>query len=359
MRRLNPRTRRAGAAGSALARSLRSASPGLPLSFVLTRDVRAAESGAKITIMGLSGQGESINVNGPGTYEAGQEAYFDHPRDREVGADKLTDIVVDGTALTGADLEQSAELELGTEVVRMAKAYGVLPAEMLRHMAFFYYRTNAGIHPQFNAVLQSFGTLQASRGRGSELLPSAIAQDLAMQLGTITDRPFVMKGSLSFNGAPLPSYSPTQVKQLANSVGQSIGGPENFSALYDHYIDETYEDIKRQGTAEQRRFLDQHASSKVQAAAFGDGLGQLLEGITDDTIESQMKTALVIAKLKLAPVVVVDLEFGGDGHGDSSLSDEAAETLRSIKAMHAYWTSAKELDVLVLEQISSPRVSRA
>jgi hypothetical protein len=55
---------------------------------------------------------------------------------------------------------------------------------------------------------------------------------------------------------------------------------------------------------------------------------------------------VVIAKLRLAPVVVVGLEFGGDGHGDSDLSEETAQTLGSIKAMHSYWNAASDLGVL-------------
>ncbi len=346
MKRLHRRAFLGGTAGSALALSMRSAIMGLPMSFLLTGDVHAAEVEARTTILGLSAAGEALNVCGPGTFEPGQEAFFDHPRADAIDTDKLAGLTVDGVPLTGEHLEQPVQLELGSSVVRLARAFEVLPEQMRRHLAFFYYRTNAGIHPQFDAVLKASGDLLAANGRGSEVLPSAIAQDIAAQLGTITARPFVMSGSLSYNSAPLPSYSPTQVKQLAGSVGRSVGGPENFAALYDHYIDEAYAEVRLHGTSAQRRFFDQHASSRTQAAAFGDGLGQLLEDVDGDDLENQLRTAVVIAKLRLSPVVVVGLHFGGDGHGDSDLSEETAQTLTSLKAMHAYWNAASDLGVL-------------
>ena len=147
-------------------------------------------------------------------------------------------------------------------------------------------------------------------------------------------------------GSPLPRYSPTQTKQLANSVGRAIGGPQNFGILYDHYIDSAYADVKANGTPAQKRYMDQHASSRNQASAFGESLGQLLDDITDDSHESQMKTAVALVKLKLAPVIVCDFSFGRDNHNDFDLSVESNDTLSTLGALSTYWAAAKELDVV-------------
>ena len=217
---------------------------------------------------------------------------------------------------------------------------------MLDHLVWFNYSTRANIHPQYGQVLTAYGDLRGSEGRGAEQLPAIIAHENAAALGTTTRDPFVLgQGSFSAAGSPLANYSPLKVKSLANSVGGLLGGVDNFGVLYDHFIDETYREVRQNGTAQQRRFLDQHASSRREALAFGQGLGQLLEDITDDSIESQLRTAAVIAKLRLAPVIITNFEFGGDNHQDAGLTNETAQTLRMIKALDTYWKSIHELGI--------------
>ena len=255
--------------------------------------------------------------------------FFDHPRPGDVNSEDIGSYTVNGTLLTPRHLARSSQIMLGDQQVRMAQCFGFLESDMLSHMVWFNYSTRANIHPQYSQVLTAYGSLRSAQGRGTEQLPSAIAHETANLLGTTMKEPFIVgKGSFNAAGSPLANYSPLKVKALANSVGGAIGGLDNFGVLYDHFIDESYGHIRQHGTALQKRFLDQHASSRRQATAFGENLGQLLENITDDSIESQLKTAAVIAKLRLAPVIVTNFEFGGDNHQDAGLTNETAETLR-------------------------------
>ncbi len=347
MTRLTRRRLLGHASRSALGLSMRSVITGLPVSFLLTGDAVAAPNPARIAILSSSGSGEPLNVYGPGTYAPELASVCEHPRPEEVDPAEVGSVVVNGVTLSVEDLSESAEVQLSGERVRMARCFEALSPEMRAHMVWFNYRTRANIHPQYRSVLTSYGDVHNALGRGAEEIPAAIAQEMAAILGTTTSAPFVLGGgSFSSGGSPLASYSPMKVKTLANSVGRSMGGPEQFGALYDHFIDQTYGKVKREGTAQQKRFLDQYASSKQQASAFGDQLGQMLEGIVDDTIESQLRTAVMIAKLRLSPVVVTNYSFGHDNHSDFDLSFEAGETLKMIKALDTYWKVANEMGVV-------------
>ena len=124
-----------------------------------------------------------------------------------------------------------------------------------------------------------------------------------------------------------------------------MGGPDHFAVMYDMFIDEAYASVRAHGTAQQRRFFDQHAASRREAAEFGSSLGQLLETIQDDSIASQMRCAAVVAKLRLAPVVMVNTDFGGDNHQDAGLLTETNQTLAMIAALDTYWKAIHEFGV--------------
>ncbi|MEM6533935.1 MAG: DUF1501 domain-containing protein, partial [Myxococcota bacterium] len=336
-----------GLSRSSIALALRSVITGLPPLFLLQRKVHAQENNAKIAILACSRQGEPLNVCGPGTYEPEVAAACEHPRAGEVDSNEVGNVVVNDTTLTAADLEESALVTLGNESVRMARAFGALDSDLLQRLVWFNYRTTANIHPEFLTVASSYGRLIGQDGRGSEQLPSAIAQETAGMLGTTTAEPFLIGNtSFSFRGAPLASYTPTRVKALAGSVGQAIGGPDNFGVLYDYFIDQTYADLKANGTAEQKRFMDSKASSRSQAAAFGADLGQLLSEINSDSIENELLAAVAIAKLRLAPVIATTYSFGRDNHSDADLTIESRESIQMVKALDSYWKAAKSLNTL-------------
>ena len=318
---------------------LRSALTGLPVSFLLRGEARADAVRPRIAILASSSEGEPINVCGPGTYEESTADYFTHPDPNRIELGELETVDVNGMVLGVESLSQAAEVTLGADRVRMAACFAALPPEMLQHLVWFNYRSGANIHPEYKDVLSCYGELRGGDERGVEQLPAAIAQELAGMLGTITAAPLVLgAGSFGSQGSSLANYSPTKLKTLAESVGQAIGGPDNFAAMYDTFIDEAYRDVRRNGTAQQKRFFDQHAASRQEAAEFGSALGTLLSGIEDDSIESQMETAVIVAKLRLAPVVLINTAFGGDNHQDPGLLTETNQTLAMIKALDLYWS---------------------
>ena len=325
---------------------MRSVITGLPVPFLLHGVARANEVSAKIMIFGNSSYGEPLNVCGPGTYDPNFSEYFSHPNAMDIELEEVVSRMVNNVLIDVDSLNEAAEINLGSESVQMARCFEALSPDLLHHLVWFNYRSGANIHPQHKEVLTCFGQVRGADGRGSEQLPSAIAQELAEILGTTTSVPLVLgKGAFTSNGSSLANYSPTRLKTLAQSTGQALGGPDNFAVMYDSFIDEAYQEVKENGTAQQRQFFDQHAASRQEAADFGSVLGQLLEDIADDSLHSQMRVAAIVAKLKLAPVVITDIAFGGDNHQDSGLLNETNQTLEMIAALDTYWKTIYDLGI--------------
>ncbi|HCH65956.1 MAG: hypothetical protein CL927_07745 [Deltaproteobacteria bacterium] len=325
---------------------LRSALTGLPVSFLLRGEAHADAVQPRVAILASSSEGEPINVCGPGTYEQATADSFTHPDPNRIELEEVNKQDVNGVVLGVESLSQAAEITLGVDRIRMAACFAALPSEMLRHLVWFNYRSGANIHPQYKDVLSCFGQVRGGDGRGDEQLPAAIAQELSGLLGTTTAAPLILgTGAFTSSGSSLANYSPMKLKTLTESVGQAIGGADNFAAMYDTFIDEAYRDVLRDGTAQQKRFFDQHAASRREATEFGSALGTLLAGIEDDSIKSQMETAAIVAKLRLAPVVVINTDFGGDNHQDAGLLAETNQTLAMIDALNEYWTVIEDYGV--------------
>lgn len=336
-------------ANAGVAVGLRAAITGLPVSFLLRGDVHAQQPNhpSRIAILASSSQGEPINVCGPGTYTEAYAAHFTHPQPGAVDESEIVTQTINGVPIGVESLSQSAEMALGVERVRMAKCFEALLPEMLEHLVWFNYRSGANIHPQFTDVLTCFGQVRGTDGRGAEQLPAAIAQETAALLGTTTSQPLILgSGTFVSNGSSLANYSPTKLKTLVNQVGGAMGGADNFAVMFDTFIDENYREVRRTGTRQQLRFFDQYASSRREASDFGNALGQLLEDITDDSIQSQMRCAAMVAKLNLAPVIMVNTNFGGDNHQDSGLLNETNSTLAMIAALDAYWKAIHNFGIV-------------
>ena len=58
-----------------------------------------------------------------------------------------------------------------------------------------------------------------------------------------------------------------------------------------------------------------------------------------------MRCAAIIAKLRLAPVIMINTNFGGDNHQDAGLLNETNETLAMVAALDGYWQAIHDLNV--------------
>ena len=98
------------------------------------------------------------------------------------------------------------------------------------------------------------------------------------------------------------------------------------------------------GTRAQRSFLDQYALSRSQARALGDSLGALLEALPADPDPEgidgaidQVIAAVALARLKVTPVITINIPFGSDNHQDSTLEVEAEETTKAGTVITRLW----------------------
>ena len=317
--------------------AVRSLLTGLPPAFLLSRRAWAQNPVRKFAIIAQSGAGESVNGCGPGSFDAPE---FIHPSTQ----DSDYSAVIDGTTYTADSLSQSTVFIDGENPVRIAKCFESL-GPMQDHMAFFHYRTELGIHPQFPIAQKAGGAIKGAFGRGEEELASAIAQETAAELGTLLTKPIVLSGSATFNGAPLNTYSPTVIKELvSSSVSGEVPG-EMFGAARNYLLDKIYQDVKRDGDPNQKRFLDEYAISQSQADEVASKLLNEVVDIADDSYTSQMRMASIIIKLRLAPVVVVGYRFSGDNHVSDGLTIEAEDTLKMMATYRDFYDFANEMEV--------------
>ena len=65
-------------------------------------------------------------------------------------------------------------------------------------------------------------------------------------------------------------------------------------------------------------------SSQPILASLQQALLQSLSALKNDNQDSQIQAALILFQMKVTPVVVVHIDFGGDNHSDPNLANEVA-----------------------------------
>ncbi|MEO0813154.1 MAG: hypothetical protein AAFY60_09850, partial [Myxococcota bacterium] len=250
--------------------SIRSLLTGLPPAFLMSGRALAAEATRKFAIIAQSGAGESVNGFGPGSFDSDA---FIHPSTSD--SDHTQTIA--GVTYDADSLAQTTEFLSGPQPVRIAKVFESL-GSMQDHITFFNYRTSLGIHPQMPIAQKAGGAIKGEIGRGEEELPSAIAQENAVGLGTLLDKPILLDGGATFRGAPLNRYSPTVIKELVSSSQGSEVPEGRYAAARNYLIDRIHKEVKANGTPNQKRFLDDHAISQQQASEVA---GRLFSEVVD------------------------------------------------------------------------------
>ncbi|MGE0788779.1 MAG: DUF1501 domain-containing protein [Sandaracinaceae bacterium] len=320
---------------------------GLPVSFLLDR--RAAEAQADAlptyTILSTSGSGHPINANTPGTYARnpgdGSDpiSLIEHARVSELGSAPLG--TIGGEPYGAADFETPVNLRLGASSYKAAGVWGALDASLRQRMAFFHHATYANAHPEFGNVMKFHGGIKARVGSGGEMLASFLAQETAVPLHTLTDKPVNVGGTLTtIDGRPLSTLNPPELRSLfaATTHPTGVPDPSEIVRLRDSLLDEIYADVRVNGSYAQRAFLDRYAISRSQAAELGASLGPLLTDVSGNTSRDQVIAAVALLKLNVTPVVILSFRAGGDSHRDSDLGLEVTETIERLDAIQFLWT---------------------
>ena len=283
---------------------LRSLLTGLPIHFLTRRSM--ANTGGKFLVYAARRAGDPVNCNVPGTYKAG----YDH-------ADEYSTPV---------------NMRIGNQTHQAAPVWDTLRAGIKSSANFFHLRSRTNSHNELDSVMKVFGAIDAIEGRGSEMLPSVIAHEMSKLLGTQLTSPLALGGILSYKGRNQQVYRPTNIKSLfPSNMSNAVVNARRFR---DQQIDLIYRDLKSNGTPAQKRFIDNHIVSGSRARQLGNQLAAELESINGNGANDTMRTAAALIALKVAPVVSLELDFGGDNHGDSQLANEVRRHESGITAIN-------------------------
>jgi len=294
---------------------LRALATGLPASFLLNprRALAAtpapscvAKDKAQFIILATSGLGDPINANVPGTYE---DPKIYHSPDPAMAKTTLT---------------------LGGVQHQAAAAWTQLPQSVLDRTCFFHLMTNTPVHPKEPDVLKLMGATYQS-----EMLPSALAKQLAPCLGTVQSQPITIGATspsegLVYQGQALPIIPPLSLKAtLANPAGPLT----NLQGLRDSTLQQLHDLYKNGASSSQRAYLDSLITSQQQARNINQSLLDALDSITDNGVASQLTAAMTLVQMKVTPVVAIHIPFGGDNHHDTALATESAQTQSGVASI--------------------------
>jgi hypothetical protein len=274
----------------------------------------AARDTMQYLVLSSSSQGDPLNANAPGTYEAPE---IIHP----LQATLTPTMVTLGSRMYGAALPWA-----GTDVG------GALSPATLSRINFFHYSTRSTVHGDQPKVMKLLGAMSKS-----EMLVSAYAKHLASCFGTVQPEPVAVgaRGNaselVSFAGRTLPSISSTQLKQLL--TGTKNNPLLALRTVRDQSLTKLNDLARSSGTTAQRQFLDAMATSRTQVRALADALATTLNAITADDVKGQALAAAALISANVTPVVTMHIPFGGDNHTDTDLATEAAQTVTGVQGI--------------------------
>jgi hypothetical protein len=291
---------------------LRMLATGLPASVLLNPRKALANAGPggctsaagpQFVVFSTSGQGDPINASVPGTY---LDPKIVHSADPTMAPTSLT---------------------LAGQTFTAAAPWATLPQNVLDRTTFWHTMTNTPVHPKEPDVLGLMGAAQAN-----EMLPSILAKQLAPCLGTIQTQPLSIGAAspsegLTFGGEALPIVPPLALRAtLANPTGPLT----DLQSLRDQTMNDLYALYRGTATPAGRAYVDSLVTSQTQVRGIQQGLLDQLASIKDNSVTSQVAAAVTLIQMKVAPVIVVHVPFGGDNHRDVALATETAETVSGV-----------------------------
>lgn len=305
--------RGAGAFGALFVNSLAS---GLPVSFLLNPQRAAAQAQnmtSQTLILSTSSRGDPLNVNVPGAYREG---------------------------VTNNPHLETSMASFGGQPQQAASVWCDLPADLRDRLAFFHYSPRTAAHPEYRQTMTLRGSLKNEAGNGSEMFPSAVSQ-LAYTPGYhLQKEPIPLCDSdLTYQSQPLQQINPVDLQSLFDPADGALA---NLRGARDQVLDAMYAEMRVNGNSAQRAFVDRYALSREQARDLGDQLGDLLSRLPTDeddlnNARDQMIAAVALARLKISPVITINIPFGKDNHQDADLRDEEGDTRTGTALIGELW----------------------
>jgi len=307
-------------AGALSALFINSLASGLPASFLLNprrASAQANELSSQTLILSTSSRGDPLNVNCPGSY---------------------------GEGITNNPNLESSRASFGAQQAEGARVWCDLSADLRQRLAFFHYSPRTAAHPEYRQTMTLRGSLKNEAGNGAEMFPSAIAQ-LAYTPGFhLQEEPIPLCDSdLTFKSQPLQQINPVDLQSLFSPADVALA---DLRQTRDQVLDALYAELRVNGNKPQRDLIDRYALSRGQARDLGDQLGGLLERLPTNPDEpnsalDQVIAAVALARLKISPVITINIPFGRDNHQDALLTDEETETRSGVALIDQLWSELK------------------
>jgi hypothetical protein len=300
---------------------LRSLATGIPISILANprQALAGADAGvgptretAQYIILSTSAEGDPVNCNVPGTYL--------HP----------------GIVHPQSPMMTPTPLTLRGDTFFAAQPWARLPQALLDRTCFFHHGTYSVVHSEEQRVLSLSGhTLD------NEMFVSLLAGHLAPALGTVQSAPLVLgprntSEALVFQTQPQPILAPSA---LALLLGRPSGALGRLTELRDRDLNRLNALIRCEGTPGQAAFIDQYVRSQSQVRAVSESLLSVLQGIQDDSVASQVLAAVTLIRMNVAPVISLNIPFGGDNHSDGGLMSESMQTSSGVASIGALWSA--------------------
>ncbi|HKP56354.1 MAG TPA: hypothetical protein VJV78_06530 [Polyangiales bacterium] len=294
---------------------LRALATGLPISLLaeprralaqVTPNACANRERAQYVIFATSSAGDPLNASVPGTYEDPKIVHSLDPR------------------------LAPAPLMLGGLRTRAAAPWAQLPAAVLERTAFWHIETGTPIHPREPDVLRLMGSTD-----GAEMLPSLLARLLAPCLGSVQPEPIAIGAKsplegLTYQGEQLPLMPAQALKATLTNLPGELGDLRSLRRDTLGRLNDLY---KRDATPAQRAYIDSLVTSQAQVVGIRQDLLNALESIEDNGIDAQISAAVTLIRMNMAPVLSINIPFGGDNHHDPDLARETDETLTGVAAI--------------------------
>ena len=321
---------------------LRALATGLPAWYLLNprkataQDLKClitAQANMQYLIVSTSSNGDPLNCNCPGTYEATDIIHPDQTQ-QAMGVDITPTAVTLGSATYNAAKPWASTANGGQ----------LDPTGTLSRIAFFHHTTGTTVHGDQPKVMKLLGNLS-----GGEMFVSTVAKHLSTCFGTVQSEPIALGASfnaselVSFSGRTLPSIRPTQLKQLL--TGSKTDPLVKLQSLRDTALNQLNQLAKSDGTGVQQAFLDTLATSQTQVRALASQLATTLSSIADDQVKGQSLAAAALIAANVTPVVTLHIPLGGDNHSDQNLQTEASQTVSGVTAIQTLMANLKSLNL--------------
>ena len=328
---------------------LRAMATGLPAWYLLNprrataQDLQcaiSAKENLQYLILSASSNGDPLNCNVPGTYEA---ADVIHPTQTSV---EQVPIQLGGKTYGAALPWAENTVQSPTDVAMgvATPATGQLAPGVLARTAFFHHRTGTTVHGNQPEVMKLLGDMS-----GGEIVVSSYAKHLSTCFGTVQAAPIALgaRGNsselISFAGRTMPSITPTQLKQLL--TGSRNDPLVSLRTVRDQSLNQLLSMAKRDASPIQMQFLDRLATSRTQVRSLADQLATTLNAITQDNVQGQALAAAALFAANVTPVVTMRIAFGGDNHTDVNLQAEADQHVTGVQGIQQVLTALAGLNL--------------